>query len=558
MTARFASPATRRLVLVLAIGVCASVALLAAFAFQAVREWEHTATLLAERHAQEGADLLALALTRDMRGAQETVLSSQDLSDSMPDGSFEASDEIASTFARFPYPELFFAWSGSGPASAVRFFLRSDRVPSWMGHLSTHERFPVLVETAPDAARPLVARVLRDVEERRRFSIFDIQIGDTAYQVVARLHYRDPFREEPLLVFGFLVNLRWVRENYFPQVARQVARIVSEESDLVFSMHPTRESGDTAAGPMPRGHRVVPMMFFDPFLVAADPPADLTVENWTLQALLADDAALESARAGAGQTLMVVALGGTGFALGLALTLYSTWSSAKLAQLRADFVATVTHELKTPIATIRAAGDTLASGRLSDEAAARRYAQLMVDESKHLTRLLDNLLAYARIADTTEVYSFRPVDVSAIVEQSLRSARWRLDRGGFDVTVDIPPELPPVHVDWTAICLVLDNLVDNAVRYSKEHRALSIRAAHENDTVRIDVTDRGIGIPAAEIRHVTERFFRGRGAASGGSGLGLAIVERIVKDHRGSLSIESSVGSGSVVSIILPVSRVAA
>ena len=101
------------------------------------------------------------------------------------------------------------------------------------------------------------------------------------------------------------------------------------------------------------------MTFFDPHLIAAAPPPDLLVDKWMLQALLDDDAALVSARTGAGRTLLLVAIGGTVFALGLALTLYSTRSHAKLAQLRADFVATVTHELKTPIATIRAAGDTL-------------------------------------------------------------------------------------------------------------------------------------------------------------------------------------------------------
>jgi signal transduction histidine kinase len=558
MIARIGALVTTRLAWGLAVGVCASVALLAVFAIRAVREWERTAARLAERHAQEGADLLALALTRDMRGAQESVLSSQDWSEPMPDGSYHLSGLVASTFARFPYPELFFAWTGSGAETSVEFFVRVDRVPPWIDQASTHERFPVLVKSAPHEARQLLARVKRDITERRRFSIFDIQIGEAVYQVVARLQYRDPFREEPLVVFGFMVNLNWVREHYFPVVARQVARIASANSGLVFSMHPESESSRTAADGIPLGRRTLPMTFFDPFLIGADPPSDLTVENWTLQALLADDAALRSARVGAGRTLTVVALGGAGFAVGLALTLYSIRSSGKLAQLRADFVATVTHELKTPIATIRAAGDTLVSGRLTDGDAARRYAQLTVNESKHLTRLLDNLLAYARIADTTEAYSFTPVAVDEIVEQSLQGARSRLESAGFAVHADIPAELPPVRADWTAICLALDNLVDNAIRYSKENRSLSIRAAREDDHVRIQVIDRGIGIPRSEIRHVTRRFFRGRAAGSGGSGLGLAIVERIVKDHGGSMSIESAVGVGSTVSITLPIGRKAA
>ena len=233
-----------------------------------------------------------------------------------------------------------------------------------------------------------------------------------------------------------------------------------------------------SAAAVPKGQRVVPMTFFDPHLIAAAPPPDLLVENWMLQALLDDDAALRSARTGAGRTLLVVAIAGTVFALGLALTLHSIRSHAKLAQLRADFVATVTHELKTPVATIRAAGDTLVAGRVSDGEGLARYAQLMVNESKHLTRLLDNLLAYARITDTTEVYSLRPDRGRQLVDAchcAMPSSR--LEAAGFVVKVDIAPDLPPIEADWTAVCLVLDNVIDNAIRYSKDTRSLTIERA---------------------------------------------------------------------------------
>ena len=189
MIARLSSFVSTRLAWVLAAGVCASVALVALFAFRAVREWERTATLLAERHAQEAADLLALALTRDMRGAQESVLSSPDWSRPISDGSYDLSGVVASAFARFPYPEVFFSWTGHGTETSVQFFVRADRVPSWFGELSTADRFPVLVKTAPHAARAVLARVSQDLNERRQFSIFDVSIGNAAYQVVARLQY---------------------------------------------------------------------------------------------------------------------------------------------------------------------------------------------------------------------------------------------------------------------------------------------------------------------------------------------------------------------------------
>lgn len=556
--ARLSSRVSPRLASWLAVGVFAFVVTLGVFAYRGVREWERTATLLAERHAQESADMLALALTRDMRGAQESVLSSQDWSNAMPDGSYDLSGVVASTFARFPYPEVFFAWSGVGSEASAQFFARPDRLPSWVDMHSSGRALPVVLGTAPLVAHPLFERIAADVAQRRRYSVFSTKIGDDPYQVVARLQYGDPFREELRLVFGFMVNLNWAREHYFPEVAKQVARIARADSSLVFSMYPQHEGSpqeQTPSSDVPSAQRVVPNTFFDPLLIAVDPPPDLVLEHWTLQALLSDDATLLSARVGARRTLIVVALGGLGFALGLVLTVASTRSHAKLAELRADFVSTVTHELKTPIATIRIAGDTLASGRFTDGETSRRYAQLMVDESKHLTRLLDNLLAYARIADTTEAYSFGSVEVEAIVEQSLRGSKSRLESGAFDVRVDIPADLPHVRADWTAICLALDNLVDNAIRYSKQARSLSVGARRDGDVVKIQVVDQGVGIPANELGHVTRRFFRGRATPSGGSGLGLAIVERIVTDHGGSLSISSNVGVGTTVEMALPISR---
>jgi len=550
---KLSSHVSSRLALWLAVGVCASVIVLGVFAYQGVREWERTATQLAERHAQESADMLAVALTRDMRGAQESVLSSRDWSDSIEDGSSDLRGLVASAFARFPYPELFFVWSGAGAEGSVQFLGRAERLPPWFDRLASSRPAPVALGTSPVVERLLLNRIARDITARHRYSTFDIEIDNQPYQVVARLQYRDPYREMSDLTFGFMVNLNWTREHYVPQVASQVARIAGAASNLAFAISPRQEPVNDMPRQTLSGRRVIPMVFFDPLLIAADPPADLVIQQWTLEALLSRDSTLQAARKGARRTMTVVVLGGVGLALGLLLTVSSTRSLARLAQLRSDFVATVTHELKSPIATIRAAGDTLASGRFTDPDASRRYAQLMVDESKHMTRLLDNLLAYARIADTTEAYSFAAVTVDAVVNQSLRGAKSRLDSAGFDVDVQIPPDLPPMHADWTSICLAVDNLVDNAIRYAKDRRSIKIVAKRVENTVKLQVIDSGVGIPADELHHVTARFFRGRASASGGSGLGLAIVERIVNDHGGSLSISSSVGVGTTVEITLPV-----
>ena len=125
----------------------------------------------------------------------------------------------------------------------------------------------------------------------------------------------------------------------------------------------------------------------------------------------------------------------------------------------------------------------------------------------------------------------------------------------FEVNVDIPAPLPSVYADRTAILQVLGNILDNAIRYSNGTRALTISASASDTQVSLRIADQGRGIAPADAPHVFEKFYRGRDAASGGSGLGLAIAQRIMKDHRGEIRLESVVGSGTVAEIVLPLAK---
>jgi two-component system phosphate regulon sensor histidine kinase PhoR len=185
----------------------------------------------------------------------------------------------------------------------------------------------------------------------------------------------------------------------------------------------------------------------------------------------------------------------------------------------------------------------------------REYSQMGVREAVRLSRLVDNLLAYARITDVASAYDFEPVEIPAVVERSVREFSANLTHGGFSVDIDLPEKLPAVRADATALNLMLNNLMDNAIRYSSERRHLRISATTDRRTVTLVVADQGQGIAAEDIPRVTRRFARGRGSAAGGSGLGLAIVDRVVHDHGGTLRIDSVVGQGTSVAITLPVAE---
>jgi two-component system phosphate regulon sensor histidine kinase PhoR len=297
------------------------------------------------------------------------------------------------------------------------------------------------------------------------------------------------------------------------------------------------------------------MAFFDPLIVAIDPPADLHVKSWTAVANPVHDPTLAAAESGARRTLAVGAVMALALTIGLWLSLEAGRANETLADMRADFVSAVTHELKTPIANMRAIHETLASGRLTTETS-REYAEMGIREATRLTRLVDNLLAYARVTDVAHAYTFEPVALEAIVDQSVKEFAPNLAHGEFEVHVDMPDGLPMVKADPTALNLMLNNLIDNAIRYSKERRHLTIAGRAQNGTVTLEVTDKGVGIPEEDLQRVTRKFWRGAESHAGGSGLGLAIVDRIVTDHGGRLEIRSRVGEGTSVIVTLPTASV--
>jgi signal transduction histidine kinase len=469
----------------------------------------------------------------------------------MLDPPYDVSQLVASAFARYPYPESFFAWRRSGSPDTAVFLHRSDRLPFWTSPREGQDPFPVVVTHEPAVAVQLIDRVARDGRQEHRYSVFDLPIGNQQYQIVARLQYGDPYRQQVSTVFGFMVNLDWARQHYLPDIAGQIERITRENARVALSIV---DAATADGGGATFGRRPFSLMFYDPLSLPLSTSAELARETLIAQAVVTDDT-LRAATQGARRTLALTVIAGIVFAFGLALTVGVVRANADLTRRRSDFVSSVTHDLKTPVATIRAAGETLVSGRLADADTSREYAQLVVEQAKRLSRLLDNLLAYARITDITEAYSFEPIALESVIDDVLRDFRWQIANAGFKIDVDVPAEIPAVRADRVAIGLLLNNLVDNAIRYSKDTRSLRIQASSENDRVVLEVTDKGIGIPQDEIAWVTRKFYRGRRSPSGGSGLGLAIAERIAVDHRGTLEIRSVVEGGTTVRVTLPADR---
>ena len=221
----------------------------------------------------------------------------------------------------------------------------------------------------------------------------------------------------------------------------------------------------------------LPVLFFDPTLIAVNPPADLTQRSWTVATTSAGDPtfvlAARGAREASSRRLAGVAL----LALSLSLRRAPHRASAAVATIRADFVATVTHELKTPLATIRAVGETLVRGRVKTEQDLKRYAHLLVREERRLTRLVNNLLAYSRVTDVTEVYSFERLEPGALIKEATQGFSRQLHAGEVQLEIVVAPDVPAVRADRTAIVLALDNLIDKQSYSGTRNRRRGARRA---------------------------------------------------------------------------------
>jgi signal transduction histidine kinase len=543
-----------RLTNAFAFGACASVALLCWFGYRAVTESRHKSLVLAERQSSETADLLVAALTRDMSGVQTLVLTSPLWNQFATERPHEVNDLVASAFARYAYPDAFFAWRAGAPVDRTAFFYRVERRPRWL-RAETPAAFPVLIDREPDVASTLLRRIQGDAAHGRSISLFEVQLDHVPYQVVAQLVYRDVYRQDLSSVVGFTVNLRWVREHYFADLSKQVWSI-GHGPEAGLAMHVRDREGQVVAGFGFDDHaaltqlRTFDMLFLD--AEAASPMSPSYVpETWTVAVSSAGSPFLFQEAMDANRVLAFAGVSGFIFAIGLFLTWRAGRASARLAAMRSDFVSAVTHELKTPIATIKAAAETLARDRLTGMSV-HTCGRIVMMEAGRLARLVENLLAYSRITDIADTYSFAPIEVAAIFNDIQEDFEARLDRDGFELDLRVPPATQPIRGDRFALRLLFGNLVDNAIKYSDVRRTVSLRAASANGRVVVDVIDAGVGIPKEELHSVVKKFARGRQAAGEGSGLGLAIASRIAEDHGGSLQIRSGVGVGTTVTVTLP------
>lgn len=250
---------------------------------------------------------------------------------------------------------------------------------------------------------------------------------------------------------------------------------------------------------------------------------------------------------------VLVLLGGA-----IAMIVVSTRRAQRLAAQQMEFVAGISHELRTPLAVIRAAGENLADDVVHDPEKTRQYGQLINKEGRRLSNMVERVLLFAKMRSGTLQFQHVPVDLLETIDDAIASNGAWTDERSVTVVKEIPEALPQIIGDPAALSSVLQNLVSNAVKYSRRGGTVTIQARTVNAgrDLQIAIHDQGDGIPGHEIQHLFEPFFRGKRARAAqiqGSGLGLSLVKRVVEAHGGHVEVVSTPGAGSTFLVQLPV-----
>ncbi len=250
-------------------------------------------------------------------------------------------------------------------------------------------------------------------------------------------------------------------------------------------------------------------------------------------------------------------------AVGLGIVWLVVHAERRASRLKGDFIANVSHELKTPLSLIRMFGEMVASGRHKGEDAAREYGAIITRESERLSHLIDNVLDFARLERGKASYEFAEGRLAEVLERALDICRYRLDKEKLKLRTQVEPDLPLLRLDEHAMTLVILNLVDNAIKHAAEGGVVEVALQRAPGAVVLSVRDRGPGIDREEQGRIFERFYRARAARDRnvrGSGIGLALVKYIAQAHGGRVAVESPAPGadagrpGSMFRVYLPAS----
>ncbi len=341
-----------------------------------------------------------------------------------------------------------------------------------------------------------------------------------------------------------------------------VSRLIDKLRPIVQKVEPALQGGDCVAllddtaRPLALSHPGFRAAWKRPFVATE---IGESLPHWEAAVYLADPARLTRSAQALKLTLgLVIAILVLAIGLGGWLIVADLNRQLTLARQKTDFVSNVSHELKTPLTSIRMFSELLAEGRVADPAKQRAYLDIITAEAARLTRLINNVLDFARIERGEKKYKFQKCDLGRVAGETAAGYRPHLEAGGFQFDCELPDSPTFVNGDADALAQVIVNLLSNGEKYSGSRKEIVLRVRQQSSPlphVEVQVLDRGLGVPKGREEKIFEKFYRAHDSLSSGiqgSGLGLTLARQIARAHGGEVVYETRPGGGSCFSLRLP------
>ena len=555
---RFFTDRGVRLAAGLAVVVAIPMAVLFYFQFKALHDIETTSAVVLRQLSSETADSLTRSTEDYLKRPHISVLLRIPQARTEPLDYAFVEPIFNDALAESPFVESFFVWSEVGPQANkwLVFDQDSKALPSGA---------PARFREDKALGNQLMRRLNELVKTRRAIVAFTEIINGRPHYVQAQLRFEGAARDRMTSVLAFAVDAERLRTHFIPAVLRDwlatiqhpsgfprlETEILDEEGKHIFASHPERSEHFA-----PVDERSFAIIFFDKELLEFAAPYEQHREIWGVRTSYGPLPIQEivSASTRPQQALMIVLA--VAMALGVFLVAGAAAREVRVAELKSNFVASVSHDLKTPLALIQLFAETLELGRVRTPERAQEYYRIINGESKKLTRLIENILDFSRMEAGLRPYRMEPADVSQSVSKVLARMETQFSQGNFAVTPTLETDLPRILADEGAAEQAIENLLANAIKYSGDNKHIEVEARRANGHIVVSVTDHGIGISRREQGRIFKKFYRVQrelGGGPQGTGLGLAIVDHTMRGHGGYVRVESEPDRGSTFSLYFPI-----
>ncbi len=548
-----------RLAAGLAIVVAIPMAVLFYFQFKSLDDIENTSAVVLRQLSSETADSLTRSIEDYLKRPHISVLLRITQARTEPLDLPFIEPVFNDALNESPFVESFFVWTETGPQKNkwLVFDRTSKQDPS--DNIAHHFHEDKVV------GAKLVARLRELVQTRRAIVAFTENINGRPHYVQAQLRFEGPARERMTSVVGFAVDAEKLRTEFVPAVLRDwlasvqqphgfprlETEVLDEQGQHIFASHAGRSEHF-----QPVDERSFAIIFFDKELLEFAAPYEQHREVWGLRTSYGPQPIPEIVAASTRpqQALMIV----LAVAMGLGVFLFAGAAAreVRVAELKSNFVASVSHDLKTPLALIQLFAETLELGRVRTPERAQEYYRIINGESKKLTRLIENILDFSRMEAGLRPYRMEPADLAESVKKVMSRMEAQFEQGHFTVSTNVEADLPRILADEGAAEQAIENLLNNAMKYSGEAKNIEVNAKRVNGHIVVSVTDHGIGISRREQGRIFRKFYRVQQELSGGpqgTGLGLAIVDHTMRGHGGFVRVDSEPDNGSTFSLHFPI-----